>query len=256
MNTSLRIGAVCLMLFVGAVSFAQVRVETSANVNISAQGSSLSGEEGVGVGVGATTGVGIEHEDIGIDTSAAGGGTADINIGVGENHTSDDDSTLSTQGTIVSVSAVEVRGWDPERKQALIALAKTEASVHSKQDLELFAQSTLLMHENLSAIEADSESVRVSVRVPAKFLGLFNTSLTQKSQIELGGTARERVSVTYPWYRFLFKLDSALHTEAVIETLRPEVDDEVVVTADADVSVRSAVQARIIAKVVAVVHVD
>ena len=100
------------------------------------------------------------------DEEGEKGGTEDINIGVGE-----------LQGNAVSVSAVEVRGWDPKQKQEFLATVKAHAQVRSEQDLENFATGILLKDENVEEISSDEDSVEVRYRVPAKFLGLFETSI-------------------------------------------------------------------------------
>ena len=147
------------------------------------------------------------------DTSKRGGekgGTEDINIGVGGvggtpvvQHNQSDLDFL--KGNAVSARAVEVRGWDPKQKQEFLATVKAEAQVQSGQDLENFAKGVLLADDNVEEVSSDEDSVEVRYRVPAKFLGLFETTLpvevvAEEAQGELGA----RVRVKFPWFRFFF----------------------------------------------------
>lgn len=169
------------------------------------------------------------------DEEGEKGGTEDINIGVGE-----------LQGNAVSVSAVEVRGWDPKEKQEFLATVKTHAQVQSGQDLENFAKGILLEDENVEKISSDEDSVEVRYRVPAKFLGLFEASIpvevvAAKAQGELGGG----VKVRFPWYRFLFGIE-----DEVSETsLESDIGAAVIADLDSDGALDVSVAARIYSSV-------
>ena len=178
-----------------------------------------------------------KYEDIKASVGGASGeagekgGTEDINIDVGE-----------LQGNAVSVSAVEVRGWDPKEKQEFLATVKTHAQVRSEQDLENFATGILLKDENVEEISSDEDSVEVRYRVPAKFLGIFETSIpvivvAEKAQGELGGG----VKVRFPWYRVLFGVE-----EEVSETsLESDIGAAVIADLDSDGALDVSVAARI-----------
>ncbi|RJQ34407.1 hypothetical protein C4556_02710 [Candidatus Parcubacteria bacterium] len=146
------------------------------------------------------------------------------------------------QGNVVSVSAVEVRGWDPKQKQEFLATVKAHAQVQSGQDLENFATGILLKDENVEEISSDEDSVEVRYRVPAKFLGIFETSIpvivvAEKAQGELGGG----VKVRFPWYRVLFGIE-----EEVSETsLETDIGAEVIADLDSDGALDVSVAARI-----------
>lgn len=116
-----------------------------------------------------------------------------------------DNDKISGEASPVSVRAVEVRGWDPMKKEEFLKTVKTHAEIQSKKDLENFAQGVLLKNENITDIEIkydgpDVQSVKMGYRAPAKFLGIFKTSL--KTSVEVN--ARNEVNVTFPWFRFLF----------------------------------------------------
>src|SRR3989344_4654373 len=122
------------------------------------------------------------------------------------------------KGNAVSASAVEVRGWDPKQKQEFLATVKVHAEVQSEQDLENFAKGILINDENVEEISSDEGSVEVRYRVPAKFLGFFETTLpvtvvAEKAQGKLGEGVKEH----FPWYRFLFGVPDEV-SETSLET--------------------------------------
>ena len=131
-----------------------------------------------------------------------------------QNNQSDLDFVKGT----VSASAVEVRGWDPKQKQEFLATVKAQAQVRSGQDLENFAKGIVIHDENVEEISSDEDSVEVRYRVPAKFLGFFETTLpvtvvANKAEGELG----KGVKVHFPWYRFLFGVSDQV-SETSLET--------------------------------------
>jgi hypothetical protein len=118
------------------------------------------------------------------------GGTEDINIGVGE---------LQKGG--VSVAAGDVNGLTEEEKQEFLLTVKTHAQVRSEQDLQNFAKGVLVEDANMEEISLNFEKIKTSYRMPAKFLGILNGSLSARTEVDAEG----RVKVQYPWYSFLFK---------------------------------------------------
>lgn len=113
----------------------------------------------------------------------------------------------------VVVKKVEVRGWDPKKKEEFLANVKTHAELKSGQDLENFARGVLIKDENVEDIAVGEENVRISYKQPAKFLGIFNASLTMQAEASSDG----RVKVKFPWYRVFFKRlvnDIEVRTEA------------------------------------------
>ena len=130
------------------------------------------------------------------DEEGEKGGTEDINIGVGE-----------LQGNAVSVSAVEVRGWDPKEKQEFLATVKTHAQVRSEQDLENFAKGVLLENENMEEISLNFEKITMEHRSSGKLFGFIPISFTQRVELEAEGDDAGRVKVKMPWFSFLLKAD-------------------------------------------------
>src|SRR3989338_903228 len=236
-------------LFVALPVYAQ---NIQAEVGVGASAGSSAGGAGLQVSTEARgeTDAGTAREECPSDRPACQGGESPVcRRGVWYcredqsqvvQHNQSDLDFLS--GNAVSASAVEVRGWDPKQKQEFLATVKVHAEVQSEQDLENFAKGILINDENVEEISSDEDSVEVRYRVPAKFLGFFETTLpvtvvAKKAQGELG----EGVRVHFPWYRFLFGVP-----DEVSETsLEISVSSAVIADLDSDGALDFAVSARL-----------
>ena len=131
------------------------------------------------------------------------------------------------RGNAVSMSAVEVRGWDPQQKQEFLATVKAHAEVQSEQDLENFATGVLLKDQNVEQITLNFEKVEMRYSMPAKFLGFIDSSVPVRTEVDTTG----RVKVQFPWYGFLFRqYVNASELVADVEAALPEVNEEVLVS--------------------------
>jgi hypothetical protein len=158
-----------------------------------------------------------------------GAGTTDTEEEVVQYEESDLDF-LRERAAEVSVSAVEVRGWDIKKKEAFLETVREHAQVRSGEDLENFAQGVLLRHEEIDSIETNAASVSVRSRAPARLFGIFRTSIEHETTITFGdGQRGSRVKVKFPWMRFLYRVDDRYQQSAMDERFLPEVNDEVLV---------------------------
>ena len=98
---------------------------------------------------------------------------------------------------LVQDGKVEVRGWDPEKKEVTI---KPE-NVNSPKDFLDLVGATVLSDENIESVSLDSKEIKMEYRQPAKLFGFIPMSLT--AQVELSGT--DQLKVKFPWYTFLTK---------------------------------------------------
>lgn len=173
-------------------------------------------------------------EDTETKESGEKAGTEDINIGVGELQETQNNETdlefIRERAREVSVSRVEVRGWDPEKKEEILGDAREPADVRTGEDLERFTQRALLKDDAINAIETSTTSVSVKRRVPARLFGIFRTELEQEATITFGdGERGSRVKVKFPWLRIFYTVDDRFTVRRVEEVLLPETDDEVLV---------------------------
>jgi len=154
----------------------------------------------------------------------------------------DDVGTVNIKGNVVSASAVEVRGWDPEKKQEFLTTVKSHAEVRSQQDLENFAKGVLLADENVEEVSSDENSVEVRYRVPAKFLGIFSSSVSADVvvlQTFDDETDTDRVKVQFPWFRFLYSVPDEVSKTELEGKLSTELEAELSTNGDVDVSKRA-----------------
>lgn len=171
-----------------------------------------------------------EREEEETKESGEKGGTADINIGVGELSENDTPKERIMQPDYgVSLHAREVRGWDKEKKEEFQAEAKSWARVQSGQDLEHFAQGILLQNQQVESLSLNYEKIEAKYKRPAKFLGIINTTIDQETTItfgdgELGARVPENVKVKFPWYKFLFKVDSSFRAQVLENDLNQEIN--------------------------------
>ena len=101
----------------------------------------------------------------------------------------------------VSVAAGDINGWSDDDKRAFMSNVKAWAEVKSEQELKNFAKGILLADDQpAETLSLNYEKIKFTHNVPAKFLGIFNSSLTASTEI----ATDLKVKVKFPWYGFLF----------------------------------------------------
>lgn len=153
----------------------------------------------------------------------------------GEGNTDDNRSEVeesrensSTSGNTVSAAATlkfegsDVRGMTSAEKTQFLQTVKTHAQLQSGQDLDNFAKGVLLKDENVDSVAVNDNDVQVNYKVPAKFLGIFKSSLRANGDIALNATSTDKVKVKYPWYSFLFSLNSTSTPDQIKAAIESE----------------------------------
>ena len=181
------------------------------------------------------------------DSSAKGNVEMEYKVEQGESASEPDDTAVTegnaeisqynetdldfvrARGSSVSVDAVEVRGWDEQRKADFLREVKKHAEIQSGQDLENFARGVLLRDENVDEVELGEDDVRMDYRLPAKFLGIFHASIRARTTVqtnqadETNSDKFGRVKIKFVWYHVFFR-------KFVSEDeLEQEINDEVLV---------------------------
>ena len=181
------------------------------------------------------------------DSSAKGNVEMEYKVEQGESASEPDDTAVTegnaeisqynetdldfvrARGSSVSVDAVEVRGWDEQRKADFLREVKKHAEIQSGQDLENFARGVLLRDENVDEVELGEDDVRMDYRLPAKFLGIFPASIRARTTVQTNQADDTnsdkfgRVKIKFSWYHVFFK-------KFVSEDeLEQEINDEVLV---------------------------
>ena len=126
--------------------------------------------------------------------------SATINpTGVITNRSGDQSITLS--------SSLDEGAPEPETKTAIVNLDGNSIQlVKGDSDVKAYSQLVLSERPNVKSVTVDDSSVTVSYKQPAKFLGLFSTSINAEVVVD----ENSQVEVSTPWYGFLFskKTDS------------------------------------------------
>jgi hypothetical protein len=141
----------------------------------------------------------IPDIDITIDQSARVSAEQEVN----EDESSErENNSAETRGAASArIKAVEVRGWDPEKKREFMMTVKSHAELRSGQDLENFAAGVLLNDENIKELELADGRLAMGYRMSAKLFGLFSTSLNVRTEMKNDG----EIKAKFPWYGFLYR---------------------------------------------------
>jgi hypothetical protein len=111
---------------------------------------------------------------------------------------------------VVRNGKVEVRGWDPERKEVTI---KPE-NVEGAQDFLDLVGATVASDKNIGKVAIGPEKIELEYAQPAKLFGFIPMSLTAKVVL----SNKEKPKVKFPWYAF-FTSDNAKEVEDEIDAL-------------------------------------
>lgn len=143
-------------------------------------------------------------------------------------HNKTDVEFLSERAGVVPIRAIEVRGWDPVKKEAFLSEVKKHAELQSQQDLNNFATGILLKDENVTEVSVPEGEVEMRYKIPGKFLGLFNATFPAHITVTTEQTAEEnrgKVKVRFPWYRFLYGVPDEVKVERFEEELQEAIDN-------------------------------
>lgn len=158
---------------------------------------------------------------------------------------SDDASSDSDSGANVGTTINAGAGLSlTQREAAQVSIdaesaALVASSVATNEDLSLYATSKLKRDASLRRIDASSESVRVSYRQEARFLGVIPAGITAHATVTNSGG----VDIDYPWYRFLFAVEHDTDAEAQLES---EVRELLAAQADASAGFSATTEAELI----------
>jgi len=117
----------------------------------------------------------------------------------------------------VRAQAREVRGWDETEKKDFLVSVKSQAQLKSSQDLDNFAKGVMIKDENVAGVQADESAVEVRYKLPAKFLGIFESNINAITNVSFEtnkqGRGPKEVTVRFPWYRMFFSLSTSTREE-------------------------------------------
>ncbi len=118
-------------------------------------------------------------------------------------------------------------------------------SVSSKAELSTYAKAVLAKNTDITAITTDATRTEVAVRQKGKLFAFIPVHITAKAAVAGEG----KVTVKYPWYKFLIRVPNKVTSEMVLEKLPKEVSSSTTLSAKAQAqSVDAAVNAFMIAE--------
>ncbi|PIR82614.1 hypothetical protein COU20_01480 [Candidatus Kaiserbacteria bacterium CG10_big_fil_rev_8_21_14_0_10_59_10] len=97
------------------------------------------------------------------------------------------------------VTGRTVRGWNPEKKEAISARASVLEKVESAEDFGVYVASVAIEREDIEEIVVAEDHVEIAFSAPVKFLGFIPFAVTARAR----AGAEMQTSVRYPWYAFL-----------------------------------------------------
>lgn len=130
-----------------------------------------------------------DHEGVSI------GATTSANIRESDSEDSQDD--LNEQGDIEDSDEVEV-----DHDSAFQATTTIENSdkVHNRGELRSFLNHLVKEDDRIANVRVSSTSVETEYSIPARFLWAIPTNISGQVSVGADGV----VTITYPWYAFLF----------------------------------------------------
>ena len=93
--------------------------------------------------------------------------------------------------------SVEVRGWDPVKKEVTI----NPNDVEDGEDLLNFVGAITLSDENIKSVSLNPEKITMEYDQPARLFGFIPMSLTAQAELD----KNDVIKVRFPWYTFLTK---------------------------------------------------
>lgn len=131
----------------------------------------------------------------------------------------DSDSDLSTFVDL-KVSGVTVRGWDPAKKEEVIAKAAASREINTLSDFGNFVVDVTLENENIVEITTDKDVTEVIYTTTVYLFGFIPKQVTAVARAESEG----EVSIDYPWYGFLARKGKQSDIEFLTLRIRGEND--------------------------------
>ncbi len=234
--------SLALVAPVAAISV-DVSGATDVSVGASGQASSSSGSTGAG-----TSG------SVSSDTEATTDADTSTNLdgAVSSNAATNADAgiVLFTRADITS--AVKASSNGAGNAAVNLNFAGSPTSVQTTADLSAYVATQMKNDEQLAEVEASSDSIEVTYKESAKFLGFIPASLSATAVVDASG----EVTVTRPWYRFLYSsVDSADLETKIQSRVNAALQSDTVVggnanaSASAEARFTAAEQAKLVAEI-------
>lgn len=138
-----------------------------------------------------------------------------LNISVGGNDLEKFRSEVSSTDT---TKKVIVRGWDPVKKEEIIARPE---EVETSEDLEVYVEAVALSDEAIKDIRIKKDVIEVESREPGKLFWFIPVQVTRTVAVNfnLKDSSADSIDVKFSWWHvFVKKAESAADTKQEITT--------------------------------------
>jgi hypothetical protein len=134
-----------------------------------------------------------------------------LNIQIGGEDLDSFRTEVSTGG---SNKKVTVRGWNPEKKEEIVAHPE---SVKTSDELKTYVEAVALRDEALTNVQIKKDTIEVESREKGKLLWLFPVEMTSRVVVsfKLKDSTADQVSVRLPWWHIFV---AKRYTSSDIET--------------------------------------
>lgn len=112
----------------------------------------------------------------------------------------------------IQVQGSEVRGWDPETKEAVRTRLAEAGNESDADDLGFFVALQAVDNEAITDISIDEERTTVAYKTTLSVFGFIPIQTIAETSAENGG----EIKTAYPWWRFLARRSSEDDTYANI----------------------------------------
>lgn len=166
---------------------------------------------------GQSASVNVAKDSDSIDATITGSNPSNTQAGTVIFRTSGNSLELELQGENLS----------SDEKRAIVNLeGNTVTKIKSEDDLSAYNSVVLEANSNVSNISVNDGVIEINYRHPARFLGVWGTSLRATARVE----NNEQVRITLPWYSFLFSTKKG----NVEKTINVGLGDDTVVQVNSD----------------------
>ncbi len=126
---------------------------------------------------------------------------------------------------------ISIVSSDPGARQAVVNLSgNSQILIQDGNDLGEYAKLVVQARPSVTNVDLDGARLTVEYKQPAKFLGLFSTKLGAQAIVD----QEKGVTVSLPWYSFLFKKNTKRVKAAIVSGIASDQKAAATISAEAD----------------------
>jgi len=91
---------------------------------------------------------------------------------------------------------IEVRGWDPVKRESMIERDELETN----EDLEVFIAQTVLSDNAIESISFNFEKIKFGYKTDVKLFGFLPVTMIEEVEADISLEREEEIKVKFPWW--------------------------------------------------------